>query len=163
MGSFKSTDTLLIVSQKLGYWDQKTSVMVKGTDAIGAYTLATVTCQDGLPFIYHTKGNTPDDNLEITLGNGKKMFVFLTAKMVGDTVLSDVSGVYNGFGRPTSLVLGDTWGGARVNAIGNGKAQPVKGNLIPWIGAVNPPTMAADDQVGPVGSYSANFVSTVTF
>jgi len=162
LGTYSSLETLQDVGDQLGYQKSTTNAIIRGVNAPGAVTYGEISCDEGVPYTLGITGTEPtvgDAKLDLAAGS---IYFQLMVKQIGEMMVPDGNAEQNGFGRSANPY----WhGGKGIGATGDGKSQPIKGNVIPVVfdAKVNPPYLAASEQLGAPGGYTAAFLNTINF
>ena len=162
LGTYFSTDTVEDVANNLGYQREEDATVIRGAQPPGAITYGAVSCHAGTPYTLRITGIEPSaGDMRIDLEKGS-MYLRLLVKKVGATVVPDANPSFNGFGQSANPNLTD---GKGVGVIGEGRAQPILGNVIPVLfqSTSDPRYLRADERLGKIGVYSAKFLNTINF
>lgn len=164
LGTFRTTDTLQTVANKTGYQDGTTYELVAGTDGIGTVPLGSVTCDTDTPYTISMRSNGWSGSLTLNLPGGI-IELYPMVKRIGSYEVPDGEPYFNGFGKWASPDILATYSErSPLGTTANGSAQPIMGNIIPWVYATHTGDyIGGDEQLGTAGVYSASWVTTLDF
>lgn len=162
LGIYRATDTVRDVGNRLGYQSDQLDIVIPGATALGAVTYGEVTCDAGMPYTLTITGAAEgNNNARLDLEKGA-LYLQMMVRQIGVLPIPNSEIGRNGFGRSANPYWN---GGQGIDAIGEGRAQPIVGNVIPVLyqSTSNPPYLRAGEQLGKIGAYSAKFLNTISF
>lgn len=164
LGTFRTTDTLQTVGNKIGYQDGETYELVAGTDGVGTVSMGSVTCDSGTSYTLTMESTGWYGSMDIQMHAGILELYPMVSK-IGDTVITDGTTGFNGFGKwPSPQTLAIYTDQSPVGTIATGAPQEIKGNVIAWVA----PTysngyMGGDQELGTPGVYTGTWTTTLYF
>lgn len=156
LGSYLTTDTPQKIGQQLGYYDDDTFAFVAGSNGIGSVNLGSVTCDSGTPYTVAITGSNPNKDIKVNLASEAVYFQAFIKKVGNINIADGAPGSnFGGYGNPN---YGQT------SATGSGVAQPVMGNIVPFVQSYGLAGFLERGQaLGAAGTYTDTLTYTLSF
>lgn len=163
LGTYRSTDTLRVVGNQIGYQDVDYNIR-QGSTAIASVNLGSVNCSNGTIYTIAFLGNGPNDVITLDLANGQ-IYLHAMIKKIGEYVVPDGETYFNGFGKTANPNINQIYTNRDpLGTTANGQSQMIMGNVIAsYLYAGKAPYIGVDQQLGSVGTYSAPWTSQINF